>query len=141
MFRSLFSKRGSRKGREATVHAMVAAMNSLDYDAMRSLMTEDAVVVDAGGRRVEGLEAILKADREFREQAGRPEVVIDTLDHARDEVLVRAHMNSEMLEVAGPLMWRAQFEGSLIKWVEVTRPGELMSAPRHAAQRQNRIEA
>lgn len=138
MLRVLFFKRSSRKGREAAVHAMVKAMNSLDYDAMRGLMTDDAVITDASGRKIEGIEEILEADREFREQAGRPQVVIDTLDHTREEVLVRGHMDSSMREVAGPLMWRAQFDGNRIKRVEVTRPGELMSAPRHAAQRRQR---
>lgn len=138
MLRALFFKRSSRKGREVALHAMVKAMNTLDYDAIRGLMTEDAMVIDAGGRKMEGIEEILEADREFREQAGRPQVVVDTLDHTREEVLVRGHMDSPMREVAGPLMWRAEFEGNLIKRVEVTRPGELMSAPRHAAQRRQR---
>ena len=138
MLRALFSKRTSRKGREASVHALVESMNTLDYDSMRRIMSDDAVIIDAGGRKMEGIEEILEADREFREQAGRPQVVIDTLDHTREEVLVRGHMDSKLREVAGPLMWRAEFDGNLIKRVEVTRPNELMSAPLHAAQRRQR---
>lgn len=138
MLRALFSKRTSRKDREAALHAMVKAMNSLDYDAMRSLMTDDAVIIDAGGRKMEGIEEILEADRAFREQAGRPQVVIDTLDHTREEVLVRGHMDSDLPTIHGPLMWRAEFDGNLIKRVEVTRPNELMSSPRYAAQRRQR---
>ena len=87
---------------------------------------------------MEGLDEIIESDREFRIQAGRPKVVLDSLDHTREEVLVRGHMDSDLPTINGPLMWRAEFDGNLIKRVEVTRPSELMSAPLYAAQRRQR---
>lgn len=135
MLRALFSRHGTRKARVAAVHDLVDALNSLDYTALRRLMTEDAVVIDAQGRKMEGVESIIEGDRMFREQADRPQIVIETLDHTREEVLVRAWMNSRMPEIDGPLLWRIEFEGERFRRMEVTRPADRLTAPQVAAQR------
>ena len=138
MLRTFLSKHASRKDREEAVRTMVAAMNSLDYSVIPSVLAADAVVIDACGHKMEGIEEIIEIDREFREQAGGPQVVIDTLDHTREEVLVRGHLASDLSEIAGPIMWRAEFDEKLIKRLEVTRPSDLMSAPMFAAHRRQR---
>ncbi len=82
--------------------------------------------------------AIIDGDRAFREQADRPQILIDTLDHSGDEVLVRGHINSSMPEIDGPVMWRVYFDGLRIARVEITRPPDRMTGPLFAAQREAR---
>ncbi|MEH6722932.1 MAG: nuclear transport factor 2 family protein [Qipengyuania sp.] len=138
MLRFLFKKHLTRKARVAAVHDVVDGMNSLDYEAVFRVMTPDAVLVDGNGLKLEGVDAIIDGDRAFREQADRPQILIDTLDHSGDEVLVRGHFNSSMPEIDGPVMWRVYFDGLRIVRVEITRPPDRMTGPLFAAQRQAR---
>lgn len=138
MLRFLFKKRLRRKARANAVRDVVGGLNSLDYEAVSRALAPDAVVVDGNGLTLQGLPAIIDADRAYREQADRPQIQIDTLDHSGDEVLVRGHIDSPMPEIAGPVMWRVFFDGAQITRVEITRAPDRMTAPLFAAQRQAR---
>ncbi|UYH53867.1 nuclear transport factor 2 family protein [Qipengyuania sp. SS22] len=138
MLHFLFKKRLNRKARANAVCDVIAGLNSLDYEAVSRVLAPDAVLVDGNGLKLQGLPAIIDADRAFREQADRPQIQVDTLDHSGDEVLVRGHIDSSMPEIDGPVMWRIYFDGAQITRVEITRPPDRMTGPLFAAQRQGR---
>ncbi|HAW36200.1 MAG TPA: hypothetical protein DCX71_08915, partial [Erythrobacter sp.] len=105
------NKRLSRKTRAKMVGQLVDALNRFDYEAVERLISPDMKVVDAGGYRLEGAAAVIDADRTFREQADRPQIIVDTLDHWGKGMLLRGHLESPMAEIDGPLMWRIEFTG------------------------------
>ena len=120
------------------MHGMVDALNALDYASLRSLLTADALIIDTQGRKLEGIDAIVEGDRFFREQADRPQLTIESLDHAHDEVLARCWLSSRMPEIDGPLLWRIEFVDDRVCRVEVTRPIDRLTGPQVAAQQQVR---
>ena len=129
------NKRLSRKSRAKMVGQLVAALNRFDYEAVERLISPDMKVVDAGGYRLEGAAAVIDADRTFREQADRPQIIVDTLDHWGKGMLLRGHLESPMAEIDGPLMWRIEFTGNRIGLIETTRPLDRVTAPMFASRR------
>ena len=77
----------------------------------------------------------LSTFRTFREQADRPQIIVDTLDHWGKGMLMRGHLESPMAEIDGPLMWRIEFSGNRIGLIETTRPLDRMTAPMFASRR------
>ena len=104
-------------------------------EQIEPLIGADTKVVDAGGYRLEGAAAVIDADRTFREQADRPQIIVDTLDHWGKGMLMRGHLESPMAEIDGPLMWRIEFSGNRIGLIETTRPLDRMTAPMFASRR------
>lgn len=120
VFGSLLLKR-PRAVREGKVRELADALNALDYRRVTKLLTEDVVVSKVMGWRTRGIDAFVEKDRAFRAGVGRPKIRIDEVIHHDDELLVRGSLESDLIEVGGPSMWRIEFQGSLISSIEITR--------------------
>ena len=125
--------------RERCVHDFVDAINRMEYDSIADFMIADVVFADVRGDSLEGREAWVREHRRFRDAAGAPNVVIETLDHNRDEVLVRGYLDSPSPEINGPTMWRISFHRSRIAHIEVTRQYSQVTLPSFAARQERRL--
>lgn len=135
MLSSIFRFDRLRGLRERRVRELAAAANALDYDRIVECLTEDFAMCDVGGACIEGRDVWAREDRLFREASGWPQVVIDSLDHNGEEVLVRGHLEGGKPEVGGATMWRVRFDGALISHVEVTREAMNVTLPAFATRR------
>ena len=120
--------------RENSVREFVAAANAGDYDAAGELLTDDFVIADVNGSEVSGKDDFIREDRRFRNAAGQPLLVLESIDHNRGEVLVRGHMEGGVEDVSGPTMWRVGFRGDKIAHVEVTRAMSNVTMPAYASR-------
>ena len=120
--------------RENSVREFVAAANAGDYDVAQKLLAEDFVIVDVKGSTVVGRDNFIREDRRFRNAAGQPLLVLESIDHNREEVLVRGHLEGGVEDVSGPTMWRVGFRGNKIAHVEVTRAMSNVTMPAFASR-------
>nr|WP_247713594.1 hypothetical protein [Qipengyuania sphaerica] len=100
---------------------MAEALNALDYERLQKIASEDLTIFNARSGSSNGLDAFIEKDRKFREQAGRPQIIIEDLIHHDDEILVSGQLESKHADVGGPTMWRVEFDGPLIRRIEITR--------------------
>ena len=108
----------------------------MEQDAARPLFSPDLVVVDGAGRRIEGVDDFLTADRNLRIAAGHAQVRIDDISVRDNEVFVSGTTDSESKEMSGQTFWRLTFDGEIVSKIHITRDPELMTVTRyHAMQR------
>ena len=124
--------------RERCVRNLVDASNRMDYESVKDLVTSDLVFADVRGESIEGSGVWIREHRRFCEAAGNPQIIIESLDHNGEEVLVRGYLEGGMPEIGGPTMWRIRFRGSKIAFVEVTRQYSQVTLPSFVAGRERR---
>ena len=108
----------------------------MQQDAARPLFSPDLIVVDGAGRRIEGVDDFLLADRNLRIAAGHAQVRIDEISVRGDEVLVTGTTDSESTEMSGQTFWRLTFDDEVVSEIRITRDPGLMTVTRyHALQR------
>ena len=105
----------------------------MEQDAVRPLFSPDLVVVDGAGRRIEGVDAFLTADRNLRIAAGHAQVRIDDISVRDNEVFVSGTTDSESKEMSGQTFWRLTFDGEIVSEIHITRDPELMTVTRYHA--------
>ncbi len=128
--------RSKRQRRIAAVRRISDLLNAMEQDAARSLFSPDLIVVDGAGRRIEGVDGFLLADRNLRIAAGRAQVRIDDISVRDNEVFVSGTTDSESEEMAGQTFWRLTFDGEVVSQIHITRDPGLMTVTRyHALQR------
>lgn len=125
-----------RRRRIAAVRRISDLLNAMEQDAARPLLSPDLIVVDGAGRRIEGVDDFLKADRNLRIAAGHAQVRIDDISVRDNEVFVSGTIDSESKEMSGQTFWRLTFDGEIVSEIHITRDPELMTVTRyHAMQR------
>lgn len=124
--------------RERCVRDLVDAANRMDYESIADLVSSDLVFADVRGESIEGRDVWIREHRRFIEAAGKPTIIIESLDHNGEEVLVRGHLEGGSPEINGPTMWRIVFRGSKIAYVEVTRQYSQVTLPSFVAGRERR---
>ena len=135
-FGGFFKRLQSRRRRRiAMVRQLAGFFDNLDYDAARPMLSPDLVVVDGLGRRIEGRETVIKADRDFRIAAGRPRMHINEILTTADDVLVTGVLEGNSAEVTGPSFWRISFSGDLVSRIEITRNPDQMTVARYYSLR------
>lgn len=105
-------------------------LNACEFDEAGRYLTDDVSIVDIGGSRIDGREACLERDRQFREHYGNPKGQVDSLSHNNNEVLARGWLDSENPEIKGESFWRFCFEGDRICLIETMREGHRVTLPR-----------
>ena len=124
-----------RQRRIAAVRRISGLLNAMEQDAARPLFSPDLIVVDGAGRRIEGVDDFLKADRNLRIAAGHAKVRIDDISVRDNEVFVSGTTDSESEEMSGQTYWRLTFDGEVVSEIHITRDPELMTVTRfHALQ-------
>ena len=125
-----------RQRRIAAVRRISDLLNAMQQDAARPLFSPDLVVVDGAGRRIEGVDDFLLADRNLRIAAGHAQIRIDEISARGDEVFVTGTTASESKEMSGQTLWRLTFDDEVVSEIHITRDAELMTVTRyHAMQR------
>ena len=124
-----------KRQRERLVREFVAVANAMQFDKFGQYLTDDFVFSDTSGGSVAGLAAYIEEEKAFREAAGNPPVVIDSLDHWRGEILLRGHLDTDVEEIAGQTMWRVAFRNKKISSAEVTRDNAGLTVPSPARRR------
>ena len=135
MFPAILPSTRERRRHVRAVRSFRDALNRRDMDAVGAHVAPDIVVVDQSGHRIEGRDDYLVMQRSFLEAAGRPTIVLDTVEPNREEVLVRGRVEGGDHRVNGAIMWRISFQGPLISQVEITRDADGITLPRFASSR------
>lgn len=135
MLSAILNRVSSKRQREALVRNLVSAVSRMDYSEVDKYLTKDFRFSDATGRSIIGRDKYIREDRKFREAAGCPATVIDSLDHNRGEVLLRGHLESDIDEIAGPTMWRLLFRDGRICSAEVTRSFAQLTLPQYVGRK------
>ena len=124
-----------RQRRIALVRRISDLLNAMEHDAARPLFTPDLFVVDGAGRRIEGVDDFLDADRNLRIAAGHAQIRIDDIFVRDDEVFVTGTTDSESEEMSGQTFWRLAFDEEVVSEIHITRDPGLMTVTRfHALQ-------
>ena len=127
-----------RRRRIAAVRRISDLLNAMEQDAARPLLSPDLIVVDGAGRRIEGVDAFLTADRNLRIAAGHAQVRIDDISVRDKEVFVSGTIDSESEEMSGQTFWRLTFDGEIVSSIHITREPELMTVTRYHAMQKGR---
>lgn len=127
---SVFFPRDSRRKRERSVRAFLAALNEGRFEEAASLVTGDVIVSDAGGSTIAGQAELIERERKYRKAYGNPQLHVSQLSDNGGEVLIRGQVDSKYEDVAGPTLWRVLFRDGLICRIEIMREGGLMTLPR-----------
>ncbi|WP_369027113.1 nuclear transport factor 2 family protein [Qipengyuania sp. RANM35] len=131
LFGGFFGGLTGKRKRTQTVHRLAAALNTLDYDIVRTLVTPDIKIRDAANRSIEGADAFIAADRRFREDTHRPQVRFDQITEHDDWLLVSGKLESALPELDGPVLLRIRFEGSQMAEIEITRAEPQLSVTKY----------
>ena len=125
-----------RRRRVAMVRRISDLLNAMDQNAARPLFSPDLVVLDGAGRRIEGVDDFLEADRNLRIAAGHAKIRIDDISVRDNEVFVTGTTDSASEEMSGQTLWRLTFDGEVVSEIHITRDPELMTVTRyHSMQR------
>jgi hypothetical protein len=137
VFGGFFKRLQSRRRRRiATVRRISDLLNAMEQDDARPLFSPDLIVVDGAGRRIEGVDDFLLADRNLRIAAGHAQVRIHDISVSDNEVFVSGTTDSESEEMSGQTFWRLTFDGEIVSEIHIVRDPELMTVARyHAKQR------
>ena len=136
MLFGLLSRQTPSLRRERSLRRVVEAANAADYTSVEDLLTEDFTFSDVHGDSVTGRDRFIREDRRFREAAGNPQLVLESVDHSQGEVLIRGYMEGGVEEVSGTTTWRVRFRGAKLAHVEVTRALSHVTMPAFASRRE-----
>lgn len=110
------------RGTLATTRKFFAAMNSGDAAACARLMHENVRYVDSRGNAVEGIAVCTELlDRLFR-CSGNSRIEVHSITPVATSALVRGRLVSQDPRLDGPVLWRVQVDGGLVRDVEAHRP-------------------
>lgn len=127
-----------RRRRIAAVRRISDLLNAMEQEAARPLFSPDLIVVDGAGRRIEGVDDFLRADRNIRIAAGYARIRIDDISVRGNEVFVSGTIDSKSREMSGQTFWRMTFDGDIVSEIHITRDPELMTVTRYHAMQQGR---
>lgn len=126
----IFFRRDNRRKRQRSVRAFLAAVNAARWDEAAAFLAGDVVLSDVGGSDIVGQDALLEREQEYHRAYASPQVHVSQISDNDGEVLLRGHVDSRYEDIAGPVFMRVMFRDGLIRRIEVTREGGLMTLPK-----------
>lgn len=133
MLSGIFHFRGGKASREKLIRDLASCLNERAYARLPDIVSEDIVIADVNARQFSGRDRMLSSEREYSRRIPDRKLVIETMHHYEDAVLVSGRFESRNVDVAGPAMWRVGFSGDKIARIDVTRADNQMTLPKFAA--------